>query len=322
MSARLDGEARKTRRRDSAFWQRPILAAFLIWSCNSGARDADSNRDVPALRDLKTIGAFTEPDLVEASGVVASTRVPGVFWSQNDSGNDERVFAYDSTGRAIGAVRIAGSDNRDWEAIAIGPCPTGSCLYIGDVGDNGARRDSVRVWRVPEPLPTDTVSPIAERLYLRYTDGPRDVEAIYVAPDTSLFLISKRPDLDATRIPRPARLYHIAAGAWRESATVVAAIVDSLPVTPTPRDARTWVTDASLSEPDSTGARRLAVRTYLDVFVFAMDSLTWQPSTLIAHCSLRDLKTLDGEGVTWLPDGRLLFNSEGSAARLKVGRCP
>lgn len=318
----MDAVPRTTRRRSAASWSRPILAAFLFWSCTSETRDAETNGDVPSLRDLKAIGAFTEPALVEASGVVASTRVPGVFWSQNDSGNDERVFAYDSSGRAIGAVRIEGSDNRDWEAIAIGPCPSGSCLYIGDVGDNRARRDSVIVWRVPEPLPTDTVSPPAERVYLRYVDGPRDVEAIYIAPDTSLFLISKRPDLDAARIPRPARLYRIAADAWRKSITVVAAIVDSLPVTPMPRDSRGWVTDASLSEPDSTGARRLAVRTYLDVFVFAMDSLTWHPSALIAHCSLRDLKTLDGEGVTWLPDGRLLFNSEGRAARLNVGRCP
>ena len=318
----MDGAPRTTRRRDAAFWHRPMLAAFLIWSCTSESRDADSLGDERPLRDLTTIGAFTEPALVEASGVVASTRVPGVFWSQNDSGNDERVFAYDSTGRAIGAVRIESSENRDWEAIAIGPCPTGSCLYIGDVGDNGARRDSVLVWRVPEPLPTDTVSPPAARVYLRYSDGPRDVEAIYVAPDTSLFLISKRPDLDATRIPRPARVYRIASDAWHESATVVAAIVDSLPVTPMPRDSRGWVTDASLSDPDSTGARRLAVRTYLDVFVFAVDSLSWHPSTLIAHCSLRDLKTLDGEGVTWRPDGRLLFNSEGRAARLKTGRCP
>ena len=29
-----------------------------------------------------------------------------------------------------------------------------------------------------------------------------------------------------------------------------------------------------------------------------------------------------GEGVTWLDDGRLMFNAEGTGARLHMGRCP
>ena len=275
-----------------------------------------------ALRELQTTGRYAEPDLIEASGVVASTRAPGVYWSQNDSGNDERIFAFDSTGRALGAVRVRGSHNRDWEAIAIGVCPQGSCLYIGDVGDNAAHRDSVIVWRIPEPLPMDTVSPQAERMYVRYQDGPRDVEAMYVAPDSSIMLISKRPDRDPSGRERAARVYRVAPGSWHESHATRATIVDSLPIVPVARDSKTWITDAALSRADEHGVRKLAIRTYGDVYVFAVDTTTWRPGTLVARCSLRALRDGGGEGVTWLVDGRLLFNSEGSGALLHSGRCP
>ncbi len=298
------------------------VAASIAISLSIACARRDASLQVQPLRDLAITGRFAEPDLVEASGVVASTRVAGVLWSQNDSGNDERVFAYDSTGRALGAVRVRGSNNRDWEAIAIGVCPQGSCLYIGDVGDNAARRDSVIIWRIPEPLPSDTISPQAERLYIRYQDGPRDVEAMYVAPDSSIMLISKRPDRDAAGRSRAARIYRITPTAWQQPRAIRAEIVDSLPITPLARDYKTWITDASLEGVRGNGARRLAVRTYNDVYIFSVDTLTWQPSALMAHCSLHALRDGSGEGVTWLADGRLLFNSEGSGARLQSGRCP
>lgn len=278
---------------------------------------------MPPLRDASSPGRFTDRGLSEASGLVRSSREPNVFWAHNDSGHDERLFAFDSTGRALGSTRMTGAKNRDWEAMALGPCASGSCVYLGDVGDNAGRRNDVRVWRLPEPMARDTVSLPAERLTIRYPDGPRDVEALWVTPDTSIYLLTKRPDRDAGGRYRSARIYRVPASAWRDKKDALASVVDSLPIVPLPREGRGWITDASLSSPDSAGARRLGVRTYEDVYVFGIDSRTWRPTSLVARCSLRALRERNsGEAISWLADGRLLFGAEGQGARLHVGRCP
>ncbi|MEQ1690059.1 MAG: hypothetical protein ABMA00_02145 [Gemmatimonas sp.] len=275
--------------------------------------------DPAKLRDATSTGRFTHPAMLEASGLVRATREPGVFWSHNDSGNDERLFAFDSAGRALAVARVNGARNRDWEALSLGPCARVSCVYLGDVGDNSARRRDVTLWRFPEPTTQDTVIASAQRVVFRYADGPRDVEAIWVTPDTSVFLLTKRPDKDRSGHFRPARIYRIPASAWHTDAVVTAEIVDSLPIVPTPDASPGWITDAAVS----VAEHRLAVRTYRDVFVFGVDSLTWRPTALVARCSLRTLREgYQGEGVTWLADGRLLFVAEGKRAQLHTGRCP
>ena len=126
---------------------RAIILPISLAACQR--RNADAvDATVPALASITTIGSLRAPGLIEASGVVRSTRSDNAFWSQNDSGNEADLFAYDSTGASLGVARVAGARNRDWEAIAIGPCTEGSCVYIGDVGDNGARREQVTIWRV------------------------------------------------------------------------------------------------------------------------------------------------------------------------------
>lgn len=274
------------------------------------------------LRDVTITGRLADRDLVEASGLAPSTREPNVFWSQNDSGNEPRIFAHDSAGVALGSLRIRDANNRDWEAIASGPCESGRCLFLGDVGDNLARHAEVRIFRISEPLSTDTVTAPASVLTFSYADGAHDVEAMWVTPDSSIFLLTKRPLVDRTSQALPARLFRLAASAWSTSGPHVARLVDSLPIVPDWNDSRSWITDAALSEPDLNGQRQLAVRTNDDVYVFAVDTLLWRPGALLAHCSLRALRAKNGEGLAWLPDGRLLFHSEGRQKPVHAGRCP
>lgn len=298
---------------------REVIVALLLAACKT----AESTPVPPDIADVTEIGRLQDSGLVEASGIVRSTLEPNVFWSQNDSGNDERLFAYDSTGRSLGSVRITGAKNRDWEAVAIGPCPQTSCAYIADVGDNGARRKSVRIFRVAEPRTTDTATAPADSLPFRYVDGPRDVESIFVTADTAIYLVTKRPERNEQQALRPVRLYRIRASSWlTPNANVVADLVDSLPIVPEPNRESTWVTDASLSAPDSAGQQALAVRAYNEVFVFRTPANSRAKYELLAHCSLRPLKERrSGEGVTWLADGRLMFNAEGRGALLHAGRC-
>ncbi len=302
-----------------------LIAALLLSACGSdGDTKAARNAVVPPVSSVTVSGTLQHRDLTEASGVATSVTGANVFWSQNDSGHDAELFAYDSTGASLGATRVAGATNRDWEAIARGPCATGACLYVGDVGDNDARHPHVVLWRVAEPSPGDSLSAPADSLRIRYPDGPRDVEAMWVAPDTGLWLLTKRPLQGASAVLRPAQLYHVAPAAWSGNGGEphMATLVDSLPIVPLASNNRSWITDAALSEPDAAGLRRLAVRTYRTLFIFAADGASGRPGTLLATCDVEVLRERLGEGLAWLPDGRLLFVAEGRGARLQTARCP
>jgi hypothetical protein len=121
---------------------------------------------------------------------------------------------------------------------------------------------------------------------------------------------------------RPALLYRLPPELWAADGEQLAVLVDSLPIVPLASNDRTWVTDAALSAPDSAGARQVAVRTYERVFVFAADPVSGRPAALLQTCALDALHERYGEGVTWLPDGRLLFVAEGRSSPLQAGRCP
>lgn len=252
-------------------------------------------------------------------------RSPGstnLFWSHGDSGNDERLFAFDSSGASLGSPRVDGAKNRDWEALAAGPCAAGMCLYIGDVGDNLARRKTVSVYRIPVPVAGDTVTRPAERVEFTYPDGARDVEAIWVSPDTTVWLLTKRPHRDGKRW-RAAQIYRLPHTAWQATGPSAAELVDSIAIVPIGGQESGWITDAALSDPDSAGSRRLAIRTYGDVYLFDVDAVTWRPTSLVGKCSVTVLREeRRGEGVTWMADGRLLFNHEGANEPLFAARCP
>lgn len=305
-----------------------MLACGLV-AC--GEDRSSARQDARGLSDVRQSGRIADPYLVEQSGLARTTRDDGVFWSHNDSGHLPQLFALDSTGASRGRWKVAGARNGDWEAIAVGACDTGSCVYLADVGDNGARRRTVSIWRVREPtLPSPSAvesgealglqTDSARRIHIRYSDGAHDVEAMWVSPDTSVWLLTKRPHRDAAGGFRRALLFRVPSSAWRISGPAIAELVDSLPLVPLGNDSDRWVTDASFTASGPDGAR-LAVRTYQEVAIFSTDAVTGRPGGAVARCSLRSLRERQGEAVAWMPDGRLLFGNEGRRSRLWTGRC-
>ncbi|MFP5361614.1 MAG: hypothetical protein ACLGI5_02665 [Thermoleophilia bacterium] len=124
----------------------------------------------------RVTGRVSSPAATELSGVVLSRSRPGVLWTHNDSGDGPRLLAVRASGEAVADVALAGAENVDWEDIAIGP---DGALLVGDIGDNDARRESIVVYRVPEPAGTGTgEAAVAARHELRYPDGARDAEAL------------------------------------------------------------------------------------------------------------------------------------------------
>jgi hypothetical protein len=112
--------------------------------------------------------------------------------------------------------------------------------------------------------------------------------------------------------------YRVPAAAWSKPSVVVPEVLGSLPIDRSGGLGR-LVTDAALS-PDG---RRVAVRTYQEVFLFRLDE---RGSLLSAGtaCGLAGLD-LQGEGVAWLDKATLVFTSEGVLGlpgTIAVGGCP
>lgn len=267
------------------------------------------------MEDARRTGTFESPHLVESSGVIPSLKRPGMLWSLSDSDGPARIFATDTTGVHLGSIALRGARNVDWEAISAGPCRSGECLYVADTGDNLERRASVDIYRLPEP-PLRTKSgrspavPRPERLELRYPDGPRDVEAMFVDGKGDLHLISKGRT-------NGFRHYRVPAAAW-ERGSAVAELVGLLPIDRGGGLGR-FVTDAAIA-PDGN---LVAVRTYQEIFLFRLTRKGSLAPTGMA-CGVAGLE-VQGEGVAWLDEETLVLTSEGvlgTPGTVSLGRCP
>src|SRR4051794_11565392 len=60
------------------------------------------------------VATITDPDLTESSGVAASHRYPGSYWTHNDSGDGPRVFLFDFAGIVRAKLTVAGAGAVDW----------------------------------------------------------------------------------------------------------------------------------------------------------------------------------------------------------------
>jgi len=128
--------------------------------------------------------SFTDPAVVESSGLAV---VDGLVVTVNDSGDEARVFAVDpATGDTVGVTRWQ-AEATDIEALAPGGDGT---VWVGDIGDNTASRDTVTVTRVPVGRGDQTVD--ATTYELRYPDGAADAEALLAHPTTGrLHVVTK-----------------------------------------------------------------------------------------------------------------------------------
>lgn len=291
---------------------------------------AGSPTAAPAATSVATVRLADPLATEERSAAAVSVVAPDVFYTINDSGHDADLFAIDSTGASRGRWTIRGARNRDWEALAVGPCGadaaarTTSCVYVGDVGDNGKARTAIELYRVQEPMGTSVGtrgSLHATLLSVRYPDGSHNVEAMYVAADGAIVLITKATGEGGGARSARARLYRIPASAWGDAKGATATLADSLPAFDGGGRKR-LVTDASRS-PDG---RYLAVRTYAWVATFALDSLTGLPrrGAAPALCDLAAMAETQGEGVGFIGkgNGRLVLTSEGKDEPLRLATCP
>jgi len=140
----------------------------------------------PALCGVGTAhraGRIDDRSVDELSGLALARRDPQLLLAIEDSGNAAGITLLRRDGHVVSFLVIAGAENVDWEDVGTGPGPDGAPLvFVGDIGDNAARRDTVQVYRLPEPAADAHSAGPAARLDLRYPDGAHDAEALLVDP--------------------------------------------------------------------------------------------------------------------------------------------
>lgn len=165
---------------------------------------ATSTTSVPGsmFGDPVVLAQVDDPALPETSGLAASRRNPGLLWIHNDSGDEPRLYCLTREGTDCGTWQVTGARALDWEDMAVGPGPDPgrTYLYMGDIGDNEQARESIVVYRVPEPAAPAPAGggPVAtepaEALTFRYEDGPHNAEALLVHPVSGdLYVVVKDP---------------------------------------------------------------------------------------------------------------------------------
>ena len=314
-----------------------MLAAAAGCAEVSGDLDQDGVPPEPC-EAVEPIGELPSV-LLEASGVVRDPRRSGLFWAHNDSGNPAELVAIDSSGRLLGITPIEGVENRDMEDVALGPCPGGSCLYVGDIGDNLAVHSAIRVHRLPLPeLPpaaeasdgdpdeaasARTLAAVRPNRSWRfvYPTGPRDAESLVIDERREELIIVTKGREDVIELYAAPLPDEAERGTDRRDPHRLRRI-GRLPL-PIGAGTSQFITAADLS-PDGTV---LAVRSYSTLYRFQWPGAA-AFDTLAApeHSPLLGALEAQGEGLAWSNDGRtILLVSEGRANRpptLSRIRCP
>lgn len=150
-----------------------VLTPFVIGLTAAGAdRDGDE------------VFRFQDSEIVESSGlVIEGDRA----YTTNDSGDTGRVFTVDPATGATTGVTFWADGPEDVEALA--PAGPGH-VWVADIGDNSANRDSIEVTRVPVGDGDRTVD--EETIDLVYPDGQRDAEALLVHPVTGRLYVATK----------------------------------------------------------------------------------------------------------------------------------
>lgn len=218
---------------------------------------------------------FGDPDIVESSGLVVQD---GLFVTTNDSGDSGRVFTVDpATGETVGVTSWS-DDPTDVEALA--PAGRGA-VWVGDIGDNTASRDSVEVTRVPVGRGDATAD--TPTYDLAYPDGSVNAETLLSDPTTGRLYVATKNVFGGTLYEAPARLDPDGPNRLREVGPV-------LPI----------ATDGAFF-PDG---KHLILRDYSRAVVYTFPALEE-----VGSFRLPDQD--QGEGIAVAPDDAVFVSSEG-----------
>lgn len=298
---------------------RAAVAGMLVMLVVVAPASAQAGSVCDRFAEGTSAGRIQDLRIDEVSGIVAGRRNPDVLWAHNDSGGEPEIYALSPSGQTLGTLSVPGAENIDWEDIGIGPGPRPGVpyLYIGDIGANFRDRDTVTVYRFPEPAPGAPVTGV-DTIRLDYPGGVVDAEALFVDPHSAdLFILTKERGLS--------RVLRAAAKELRPGPVIpmdeVARFAvgpdydldpgGGLPPSPLPGS---LVTAADIAPDGST----ILIRTYHQVLAFERIGKRPVASAFTEPpCAAPQADEPQGETVAFSADGAAYFTvSEGAAAPL------
>lgn len=230
--------------------------------------------------ETRVVLTFQDPEILESSGLVL---VDDLFVATNDSGDSGRLFVVDRTGDTVGVTRW---DDEPDDVEALAPAGPGH-VWVGDIGDNRAVRESIEVTRVPVGTGEREVD--EETYELVYPDGAQDAETLVTDPRTGRLYVVTKGFLGGTAYAAPAEL------APDEPNVLEAVGTSILPM----------ATDGTVLP----GGAHVVVRSYTAAGVY-----TFPGFEKVGTFTLPPQE--QGEGITAGPDGALYLSTEGSSTEL------
>lgn len=267
-------------------------------------------------------GVIAPSELGALSGLASSRRNPNIIYAHNDHDRPV-VYAVDVKGNLHARVTLDAAQTSDIEDIAVGACAGDTCVYLADIGDNAAQRNDYGILRFIEPSVPETpgepaLTPAFEQLRFRYEDGSHNAESFMVAPDGTMYIITKLAPGSGGRVVAtgPSSVYRIDKSAFSTAGVTTATKLSTLPV---PMDGGLALS-AAAAHPCGLG---FVVRTYDQVYEF-------RPPTGAAFEAAFEATPVmvampdepQSEGIDYRSDGRgLLTSGEGSHASIMSTEC-
>jgi hypothetical protein len=235
-------------------------------------------------------------DLRETSGIAVGRNDTTVFWSHNDSGGKPEIFGFNAAGQIQLRIPVENASATDWEDMQPGPCGGDHCLYIADTGDNNEKRNSVTIYQLREPNAASPAPQRANAIRLQYPEGPRDAEALFITPNSTVYVVSKgrKAPIALYRVPTPLDTAN------------VATLIKVRDLFPAAVDIRDRATSASAS-PDG---KWVGIRTYRHLYLYPADALTSNAPVDPIRIDLAPVGEMQGEGLSLGNDGSVWLTSE------------
>jgi len=291
----------------------------------AGCAQTSQHADPDQRPTLELVGEVEHPPVDEISGIVRSRWQENVWWVHNDSGDEPRLFAIDSTGSvhvapwhasdyASGAaadssskplwpgVQLGAAAHIDYEDIAV----EDSTLYLGDIGNNGNARRDLGIYVLREPFHYDRRTRPLRHLPIKYPDQEAfparewhfDAEGLFVDDGTLYVLTKHRKGQQIDVSQGGTKLYRLDTEHTDHANPLT--LVDRHDTIPPP-------TAAALSP----SGDRLAVLGYSSVWIFPRpeDDTHWL-STEPRRISLEAERSKQAEAVAWDDSQTLRITNE------------
>ena len=279
-------------------------AAWPAWAGGGDSQDPAAPAPIVQYGKGRLVCLLANKRITESSGLAASRRTAGVFWTHNDSGDKPNLYAFDLRGRDLGTWQIQGITSRDWEDMASFSLGGKCWLLVADTGDNDRKCKTPMLHVIPEPR-VDPNRPVAGgqvgvamTIPFFYDDGCQDCEAVGVdATSRTILLISKRGKRTVYELPLP----------------------DKAPARPlTAKSIATLDLGMVVAIDVSPDGLRAVVATYGDLTEYARGpGESWAVAFGRPGRTITAPGRTQGESVCFGPDGKTLYlTSEGSPCPL------